>query len=566
MNVPASRAVTVARIAAIAWLSAAQLAPAQGLDEGAVQQRRDRLEAPELPRQTAPAFKLPPLPPPGSDAPLSELLTVFVRAIQIEGNTVLPEAQLREKTQPYTGREITSAELEELRRALTALYVSAGYATSGVVIPDQDVADGEITLRVIEGILADVQVTGLDRLKPAFVRDRLIARSSGVLNVPDLQEQLQLLNQHPLIAQVNGRLEPGLRLGESILLLEVTEDRPYEMDLTVDNESPPSVGSIKGTVRAAHRNVTGRGDVAQIEFSRTVGQYDLDVSYFVPVTAYDTRVGVRYERGKSNVVERPFNLIDVESESEGAELRVEQPIVSTLDRTVSAALAFNLRKTRTFLRGRPTGLSPGVGTDGRSKVSVLRIIGDWVERSSDQVVAIRSTVSVGLDAFGATDNRSAADGQFVTWLGQAQWVRRFGQNQNQVVARADVQLADDALLPLEKFAVGGATSVRGYRENELVRDNGWAASLELRVPVLHNEAGLSNTQVAAFFDAGRSWNRTDGSPDPRFISSAGLGLRWDPIPKLHTELYWARAFRNVDQSSDDLQDDGVHFLLRYSVF
>jgi hemolysin activation/secretion protein len=49
-------------------------------------------------------------------------------------------------------------------------------------------------------------------------------------------------------------------------------------------------------------------------------------------------------------------------------------------------------------------------------------------------------------------------------------VRRFDTRGDQYVLRNDLQLAKDPLLPLEQFTVGGASTVRGYRENQLVKD------------------------------------------------------------------------------------------------
>ena len=46
---------------------------------------------------------------------------------------------------------------------------------------------------------------------------------------------------------------------------------------------------------------------------------------------------------------------------------------------------------------------------------------------------------------------------------------------------------NDRIIPgfsnAEKFSLGGVNSVRGYRENELVSDNGVIGSMELRIPL-----------------------------------------------------------------------------------
>jgi hemolysin activation/secretion protein len=145
----------------------------------------------------------------------------------------------------------------------------------------------------------------------------------------------------------------------------------------------------------------------------------------------------------------------------------------------------------------------------------------------------------GLDAFGATAHSPAVpDGQFVALLGQFQWARRLGERGLELGARLDAQLANDALPGLEQLAVGGSTSVRGYRECLLVRDNGVVASLEARMPLLHSNTSTPRLELAYFIDAGWSWNDEDRSA-AETLWSAGLGVRWRFSQWGGMELQWA---------------------------
>ncbi len=133
-----------------------------------------------------------------------------------------------------------------------------------------------------------------------------------------------------------------------------------------------------------------------------------------------------------------------------------------------------------------------------------------------------------------------------------------------------MNVSDDPLLPVEKFAVGGARTVRGYRENQFVRDNGVVASLEWRFPVFPDKKrdGRYRLQLVPFIDFGRSWDEDDtlSTSEAESISSIGLGFLWEPTPAWHIELFLGHAFDDVDNpNDDDLQDDGVHFRLSYSV-
>ncbi len=138
----------------------------------------------------------------------------------------------------------------------------------------------------------------------------------------------------------------------------------------------------------------------------------------------------------------------------------------------------------------------------------------------------------------------------------------------QLLGQMSLQLANDRLFPLEQMPVGGRFSVRGYRENTLIRDNAFLASVESRFPLMSYATGEPLLQFAQFVDFGRAWNAKGGTPEPDSLASVGLGLRWMILPKdrARFEVYWGAPlnFNQVhrpDSSSpsyDNLQDNGVH--------
>jgi hemolysin activation/secretion protein len=213
-------------------------------------------------------------------------------------------------------------------------------------------------------------------------------------------------------------------------------------------------------------------------------------------------------------------------------------------------------------------LSPGA-KNGVSNVTAIRPIQDFVHRTQDQVIAGRSRLSFGVDLLDATINseKDVPDGRFFAWLGQVQWVRRFPRLLDTLlIFRADLQITPDSLLTIEQFPVGGRYSVRGYRENTLVRDNAFVTSLEARIPIVRNVPGADYIQLAPFFDYGRSWNaKLPTTSNINDIYSIGIGLRWAvtlpwPIPvQSHFEIYWGHKLRDVESLGGNLQDKGVHF-------
>jgi hemolysin activation/secretion protein len=198
---------------------------------------------------------------------------------------------------------------------------------------------------------------------------------------------------------------------------------------------------------------------------------------------------------------------------------------------------------------------------------VVRLGFDFRYRTRNQSFAFRSLHSVGFDALGSTQNGAGvADGKFSTFLGQLQWAARLPFFNAQLLSRFDAQLSPDPLLPLEQFAIGGRYSVRGYRENTLVRDNGFAGSIELRVPIYESRDPMLRLEIAPFFDVGRSWNNDRAASlsqtTPKTLSSVGVGARVVLTRWGFGEVYWGHRLKEVaDSGESDLQDDGLHFRL-----
>jgi len=501
---------------------------------------------------------------------LSFLPSVFIRKFNLVGNTVFSTEELSMITSRYKNRDISFEELQSLRREITHYYVNKGYINSGALIPDQPVINGIITINIIEGVLSKIQIEGNKYFQDHFLADRLALAAGPPVNISKIRETLLQLQQDPRIKQINAELKSGLMLGESILHVYVEEDKPFQVGMEVGNHQSPSVGAIRGELQLGHRNLTGKGDSLEGIFGFTEGLHDLNIMYAFPVNARDTSIKLQYKRSESTVIEDIFASLDIESVSETYGIAVSWPSYKNSGQKLTFSLAGEHRLSEVYSHDQPLPYAYGV-EDGKAKVTVIRFSQEWVDRNHLRIIAARSCFNVGIDALGATINDSGVDGQFFTWLGQFQWKRRTRFLDTQIVFRTNIQLARDPLLPLEKFAVGGMDSVRGYRENQLIGDKGIVSSLELRFPIIRYRHGTGLVQLAPFYDFGNSENKSIDklkekgiiSSRSQSISSVGIGLRWTIIEKIHFQIYTGHALKNIDIDSkgDSLQDKGIHFRL-----
>lgn len=524
-----------------------------------------------------PGSVLPPPPPPPRKGALTPR-SVFVKEVRITGSTVFTPQELAQVTAPYTNRKLATEDLEDLRVKLTEHYIKHGYVTSGAIIPDQAVAEGIVTLQVIEGKLSRIDVEGNEWFRSGFLRDRVALGEGPPVNINALQERLLLLQETPGIARLNAELRPGLTRGESVLNVKVAEENPIKAWLEYNNFLSPTVGSDQGLVTVAHRNLTGHGDALSVQYGKSSGvDPQIDARYTIPLTARDTTLTVAYRKNDYSLIDRDFETLNIKSQSETYGLTVRHPVYRTLNREFALSLTgehLTNRLTSAFdtIRAANPGL-PGLrlvpGSQGDAdgevtRVSALRFSQEFTDRRRNQVIAVFSRFSMGLDLLDSTNNKQSptdASGKFFSWLGQAQWVRLLEPWKVQLIARVLGQLTDDRLFPLEQTSVGGRFSVRGYRENTLVRDNGLLASFETRIPIIRSAAGADVLRLAPFVDYGRAWQSRETTPEPKKLASTGVGLIWDIMRGSRFEVYWGHRWNHIDSHSNNLQDHGVHLQL-----
>lgn len=508
-----------------------------------------------------------------------------IDTVILEGNTLFSDEELAPIIVPYQGRALSANDIQALKNALTLQYISQGYLNSGVTIPQQDLSGGILRLQVIEGRLLSVNINGNNRLRNSYIQQRVEPglnpktdkADAPLLNVNELQQRLRLLEQDPLIERLNANLKPGIRPGEAELDLTVEEARAYYFKAMLDNHLSPNVGDLQGSLSAGHLNLLGFGDSLALSYRRAEGLESYGLEYSVPLGARGTSLTFSASDSDSEVVSEPFDPLNVTSESESYGLSLRYPVSRTLTTEFALGLGFEQRRNGSFLLGDAFAFFNS-GPDGQSQVNVLSFSQDFVYRRTDQVWAVQSRFDFGLDVFDATTG-DEPDGIFNTWLGQSQWLRQFVASSDslwpssQLLWRLLVRLTDDPMLSSEQFALGGSATVRGYRENQLTRDNGLATSLEWRVDVGHwllpgvdSGADASRLQAVPFIDYGNGWNSGRDTPDRDELISVGLGLRWSVSRHWSAQLYWAEALNTVASDSEySLQDDGVHFQLGFTL-
>lgn len=483
-----------------------------------------------------------------------------IQKINVLGSTAFSQEELEAATASFIGKEANLENSLAIRSTIAQLYVDNGYTTSGAFLPnEQDISDGIIEIQVIEGEIEEIEIKGLSHLNESYVRSRIERAAKPPLNVNKLQTALQLLLNDPLIETLRANLAVGTSQGLSRLEIKISEADAFSIGVGYDNRRSPSVGSERRFVELGSQNLLGFGDRANFSYINTDGSDTFSFSYEVPINASNATIGLAYATSSNEIIEEPFTPLDIQSEIDYYELTFRQPLIQNPNEEFAVGITGNHIESESSLLGTGFPLSKGADEQGRTQISALRFFSEYTTRNEREVFNLRSQVSWGNGAFEAT-TKGEPDSEFLAWRLQSSYVRQLAP-ETLFLLRGQLQLANQELLADEQFRLGGFDTVRGYRQDVLLGDNGVFASAEVRLPIVRIPEWETFLQVVPFFDVGKVWNDEGDNSDPSTLVSLGLGLLLSGSENVSAGIYYGIPLIELEEQGDSLQEEGISFFV-----
>lgn len=525
-----------------------------------------------LPPATNP-FKTIPTPP-VPDSVLNIPGKITVKQFEFVGSTVFSPVQLNQAIAKFRNRPVSFAQLVQAANQITELYVSQGYITTGAYIPEQSLKAGKVKIQIVEGSLAAIEVKVAGRLKESYVRDRLTQKVTTPLNINQLQSALQLLQLNPLIESLNAELSAGITPGTNILSVSVNSANTFSLQAKLNNNRNLSIGTFERGIQLEEANLLGIGDRFRVAYDNTEGSNQLGGGYTFPLNAKDGSLEFNFRWGQNEIVQSSFKDFDFDIESRNYDLTWRQPVIQKVTSQGFQELAFSVtaarRASNSTIMNEPERLSPGATEDGKIRTSVVSFGQEWLERNRQQVISARSQFNFGVDVFDATILNDEPDSQFFSWRGQISYLRSLSETEQEfgatMLLRSELQLAADPLISTEQFSLGGATTVRGYRQDALLTDSGFLASAEFRLPIANFEQINATLQFAPFIDFGTGWNNDNQETEVNTLIGTGFGLLLQTPEKFSARVDWGVPLINRDDQRSSLQEQGVYLQLQYDFF
>lgn len=479
---------------------------------------------------------------------------------EVEGNTRLPLLEVERVLLPHMGEGRTLATVEAARAALERAYQAGGWLSVLVDIPEQRVADGLVRLRITEGAVDRVRITGALWFDQDHILRRLPAVQPG--QVPDfnaLQAQLAELNRNA-DRQVQPVLRPGLLPGTVEVEFKVRDAMPVSGSVELHNRHAEHTEPLRLAATLRHDNLFQREHSLSLSFSTAPRQpaqtQTATLSYGLPL-APDQSLQISYTYSDS--LNTPLGNTVI---GRGDTLALRWSLARYEGRdSHSLSLGVEWRDLQQRVRAGSSAASDGSDAELSTPLRYLPLSLGWngqfqhgagAQASSTQLGA---TLTLGLrplnqrriacpGTIGAQDqfhcNREGADGGFGVLRLDARhsWPLPGGWP-GSLALRLSGQLAAQPLVSGEQMVAGGADSVRGFLESTASGDLGLIAGVEARSaelsPALRRALGLADEaasalaslQLLGFVDAAQLQvhDAQAGQAARWRLGGAGFGLR-----------------------------------------
>ncbi|WP_374992459.1 ShlB/FhaC/HecB family hemolysin secretion/activation protein [Paraburkholderia sp. SARCC-3016] len=235
---------------------------------------------PALPAET-PCFRL--------DSIVVEVPTALPHEVRAQGASALPLdrfAFAREWAAHYIGACVGKQGIDLIVKGLSQTILSRGYVTTRVLLPQQDVSSGTLTLALVPGVVhelrfADPNLRGT--WKSAFP-----TRDGDVLNLRDLEQGLEQMKR-PASQDVDMQIVPANQPSESDVVIAVKRTKPWTLAASVDNSGLRATGKLQGNLSLNIDNPLGLNDVFNVganqdlEFGdKQLGSHGWNGAYSIP--------------------------------------------------------------------------------------------------------------------------------------------------------------------------------------------------------------------------------------------------------------------------------------------
>jgi hemolysin activation/secretion protein len=500
-----------------------------------------------------------------------EELSFKIKDIRVVGATVYKPGALRPLYQPLIGKSVHLSDVIHVAEAIEGKYRADGYVLTRAFVPAQSVNNGIFTIRVVEGYVAAVSVTGGTANTRRRI-ERLLAPvpASHPLRLDVIEDALLRANNLPGVG-VTGLLRPSpTQAGASDLVATISSQRVTTI-LSIDNRGAVLTDPWTASADIAISSPFNEGGLVLIDAAVAPDEPHIRNSisgkYIYPLT--DS--GLLLTLSALNSHGQPAGNVagaDFVSDNQAYGIRLSYPLITTRASTLTIDGGFTVQNAILH--------EPSLAVFDHDQWREVDLALVYQQNGFlSGITTATLDVTQGLDILGASpsgDRNVSHLGAVPDFTKLSGVVRRIQEifGPLTLALTGTGQYAFQPLYVGEEISFGGAQIGRGYDPAAITGDMGIGGDAELRyrldVSGRHIDSPhvtINNAELYAFYDAARVWDHNSPIVGPDFIESAGLGGRMVIEDRLQLGL--EAAFPMIRVATSDFGKRAMRILFNGSV-
>lgn len=413
--------------------------------------------------------------------------------------------------------------------------IEKGYVTTRVVVPEQNLSQGELVLIVIPGKIKNIIVSDVGDT-PRFTRlhswTGFTFDSGDLLNLRDIEQSLENLKRSPT-ADANIEIQPSnaqdADAGDSDLLVTYAQNFPFRLRLSLDNSGSKSTGKLQGSATLSWDNIFSANDLFYASFTHAIKRHSDDkgqrasknwnLYYSIPFGYWD----LRFSHSQNNYHQElagPFTNYIYSGESTTDKLTLSYLLYRDSSRKTSIYGSLWSRQSSNYI------------DDAEIDVQRRRMAG-WEAGITHREYFNRGILDISFNYKRGTGARGAMPAPEELWhegtsrpvimTATFSYLQPFnvGNQEFRFSTEWSAQWNKTPLIMQDRFSLGGRYTVRGFDgELTLTGERGWLTRNELSWNMLG-----SNQWLYTGADAGRISGRSVRDQLGNVLVGSVLGIR-----------------------------------------
>lgn len=426
-----------------------------------------------------------------STAPLEEAICFEIQEIKMIGIKLIRESIINVLMTEYIGRCVSLQDINNLLGAITNEYVSRGYITTRAYLPEQDVSDGILELRVVEGTIEGIRLNDGTGKKQNQLLGPFMNLAGKPLNLRDLEQGLDQFNRLPS-NRATMEILPGSEPGQSFVAITNEPLKSWRISVGWDDSGQDSTGKNQYLLSFEKANYIGVSDLLFLSYSATplpwqTSEYPKDSHSFsaywsLPLGYWTISLSAgRFDY--STPIYGETEVFSSQGETTWQSLGIDRVIHRDADSKTSLGMVVEHRDVESTIEG----VRLVAGSYETTEVGIRAI---HARRILDGSLSLGLEYYWGEDFLGASEPLEGDDvptPEYGKWAGTLSYYHPIFISHEQLMWSSILrtQYSPDTLYGAERISIGSRYTVRGFIDDSLSGDSGGYVRNELswRLPL-----------------------------------------------------------------------------------